>query len=957
MDNFPVTTSKTFKPTLTQDQFTQLLQSPGLQGKNPGEVLSYLKYKGIKVDGVETMQQKPAVFEETQGDQTKGGGYNALTELGNKIPETSFRVGLTKDMGVNLPNPVSFVKDALTSTGAGIDRIKEGFSKIGQELEEGGKPAPTGKDFLLQAIFPGYEAFLSPRSSEGVQDVIGGGIATAFSVPGAAINEMPVVRDAVTAAMESKESFASYLGDKLGTTDQEKETFTKSFNNLMDLAMIPLGSKALDSAGKLKGKAKGYLESKTGESAVVSKNLEGLNQLESANSVVRKVVNDAKQKGVDVKDLVSKTDLLKDSVDVDGTIRTTGDGGAIEQLTEFIKPKEKVISQVLEREGGTINLKDLKSQMEDAVNSSNIMGANKTSALKSIADEIEGLALDADAQGNISLSRIQDAKINKYSTINYSNPSAAVVDKLIAKALKEVIEKNTKSADVAALNKELGSHYAVLKFLEKLDGKKVKNGRLGKFFMQTAGAIAGSSFGPLGSMAGFEVAGRVQGKMMQGTFKGETGKGLQTSEAMKSAMDQSNSLGSRNANQSTTMTNVMKPTMDEGIKSTEPTISESVKKSSVLTDRQLIDGLSDKQKAQFYSGTKAEQSKALEHIRLKWELENKDAMLGAMKSVKTPTEGIPTLSEATKLIEQNGGYVKIDTAPLAAQNAYAAVELAQSLGLNKDYLYTTATKKGINLNERLQEYDRLPKSGEKAKSFGADLIEELATESPGFKTAGTAESAKATVISLDEIKKTLPGYSKETSQSLQKSAAIETEKQLIKAINEDTSGIVRLLGGGPGSGKTEILLPGLIDYPSVIWDGTLANIPIARKMIDLALSKGKSVEISPIYTPIQEAFEFAGKRPGRAAIAADPLIERHVGFRENIVKLLEEYPKVEVSVADPKTGKIIRNAILRNLVEEGAALERFSSRPEMLEFLKKEVYSATDAKRLLRLGEEDPSSS
>ena len=268
--------------------------------------------------------------------------------------------------------------------------------------------------------------------------------------------------------------------------------------------------------------------------SIIARRAGELQKLEDSYSVVRKVTENAKKKGVDVKDLLAKTDLLKGAVDETGTIRTQQ---AMAELNDFIKPQEDIIGRLLQSEGKTLPLTQVEKILKDAVNRSGVQGGALTRALKNVDDDVAGYALRADEAGNVPLSLIHEAKVDKYANINYLNPESKRVDKTIAKALKEIVEKEMTIADAKKLNEELGAHYSVLNLLEKLDGKKVQGGKLGKYFAQTVGSIVGSHFGPLGSIVGAEAGGRLLGKQMAGTFGRATGNTLQRSQTMQEALN------------------------------------------------------------------------------------------------------------------------------------------------------------------------------------------------------------------------------------------------------------------------------------------------------------------------------------------------------------------------------------------------------------------------------------
>lgn len=274
---------------------------------------------------------------------------------------------------------------------------------------------------------------------------------------------------------------------------------------------------------------------------VVKNRVAELQKLQDNNSQIRKAINSAEKKGIDVKGELAKTDLLKGAVDGDGTIRTQD---AIDQINEFIRPQEDVIGQNLRKEGGVIPLTEVEARLKSAVQKSGKKGGALVRALKNVDSDIEGYKLEADADGNIPVATLHDAKVDKYSNIDYLNPESSVVDKVIAKELKKIVEDKSK-VNVAELNKELSKYYSMQNLLEKLNGKKVAGGRLGKYFAQTVGGMFGNAVGaavggPVGQMIGIPLGGKVgeslQGAQMASKFGGRTGYQLKPSEAMTKAM-------------------------------------------------------------------------------------------------------------------------------------------------------------------------------------------------------------------------------------------------------------------------------------------------------------------------------------------------------------------------------------------------------------------------------------
>lgn len=499
----------------------------------------------------------------------------------------------------------------------------------------------SGLDTAKQGVGEVGSAFTKPDLASGVTeavsgtaDVIGGGLSAAFAPLSAIIQKTPVVNTIFEKLGQGQDELSGFLADKIGTNQEEKDALKKSFNNLLNLGLIKYGPGASEkvstaaapyisdmaetikphvdnavgavkgigeslkntglgqkfSEGFQKGQEGGFSQARVDR--IVQNRVNELSKLESGNSVVRKAVSSAERNldGFDVKQEIAKTDLLDGAVSTDGVIRTTEDGGAVSKVQDFIKPQEKVISQTLEREGKTVSLADVEKQLNEAVNSGPFKGAAKIAALKRVAQDIEGYGLEADANGDVPVSMIHDAKIDKYANINYTNPESAGVDKLIARTLKQIVEKNTDSVDVKALNKELSKNYAMLEFLKKLDGKRVSGGRLGKYFGQTVGAIVGAHFGPFGSLIGSELGSAIKGGSMARTFNGTAGGTLEASPAMQEAMqanaiDQSSkSLGNLNMSQSSTTT----PSMNEN-NVIDTTIQDSQGKSSLTPEQATKD--------------------------------------------------------------------------------------------------------------------------------------------------------------------------------------------------------------------------------------------------------------------------------------------------------------------------------------------------------------------------------
>lgn len=299
---------------------------------------------------------------------------------------------------------------------------------------------------------------------------------------------------------------------------------------------------------------------------LVEKRTKELNKLDNYVAL-KKQTEKGLQRGIDIKKVLAETDVLHGSVDKNGTINTLGKGGAVDQYrTQYVDGNEAIVSQALKKENRSVAPQLVKAELRRAILNSGLEGSSLIKAEKAINNEIAGYARRAGPNGTIPLATLHDAKVDKYSNINFlGDPAKQKYDKVVANTLKNIIEKNSKSIDVQNVNKELSKHFAVIDYLEKLNNKKVEGGRLGKYFASTVGAIVGSQFGPVGGVVGAELGGRVKGNLMSRAFKGKTGIQPTQAEAITQAKtflgekplqigQSSNMAGSLNASQANTIT-------------------------------------------------------------------------------------------------------------------------------------------------------------------------------------------------------------------------------------------------------------------------------------------------------------------------------------------------------------------------------------------------------------------
>ena len=448
-----------------------------------------------------------------------------------------------------------------------IEGEKASFGDIGRGISNFGK---------------GNYAQGASEIAKGVTGAVATPIGTALALP---LGGSSFVGGALKQPMDALHGGIDYGVRKLGGDQGNVETAQNVFDTLMNVSIVKGGKKAFNKMrdmgknpppggdGPDGGAPPGGKWPLAGEAwndptanmtrsqkKTVQKRVTDLGKIEQSKASLRNYTAKQKDRGIDPKSDIAKTDLLVESVDNTGTVRTKQEGGAVQQYNEFIKPMEKVVSKVLKQEGATIPLEEVAIRLKRAVNDSGMKGASRIDALNKIDREIEGYRLDADAKGNVPISTIHEAKVDKYANVNYMNEGGRL-DKTIAKQLKQIVEEKTTSADVKSLNQELSRHYANIGYLEKLDGAKVEGGRLGKHFARLTGTVVGAAFGSigggigsaLGGALGAELAGGIKGRGMSSTFGKKTGGQLGSSQLMQNALqssESSNNLGSRKTNQS-----------------------------------------------------------------------------------------------------------------------------------------------------------------------------------------------------------------------------------------------------------------------------------------------------------------------------------------------------------------------------------------------------------------------
>jgi len=271
-------------------------------------------------------------------------------------------------------------------------------------------------------------------------------------------------------------------------------------------------------------------EAQAAQDGLVKKTADEIGAVESKYASTRNANDYSNDAGRASRQRISQSGVLKYTIDNDGVIRTTDPGGAVDQYRAMTTdPAEGVVRSALMKEGSKVLVSDIETTLKQQVENSGLEGADLVSALNGVKREVAGIRLKADAKGYVPTAVLQDAKINTTKNINYQTPpETATFRKAVARGYKALIEDNS-NFNVREVNAELAKYYDDISRLERLDGKRVSGGRLGKYAAQITGNIVGgalgSLFGPfgtaLGSIAGGEVTSAVKGVDMSSRFNSD----------------------------------------------------------------------------------------------------------------------------------------------------------------------------------------------------------------------------------------------------------------------------------------------------------------------------------------------------------------------------------------------------------------------------------------------------
>lgn len=181
---------------------------------------------------------------------------------------------------------------------------------------------------------------------------------------------------------------------------------------------------------------------------------------------------------------------------------------------------------------------------------------------------------------------------------------------------------------------------------------------------------------------------------------------------------------------------------------------------------------------------------------------------------------------------------------------------------------------------------------------------------------------RAEIISIDDFKETLPGYTPEHAERFHSSSAKLANQAFKSALAEPRYNEVILLSGGSASGKTEYLHTFLEDAEAIIFDSTLSTIEGARiKLLD-SIKSGKTPQIHAVIPDdIKRAFIAFLNRDRR--FSDEAFYRTHAGARSTLLWIAQEYPDIKIQLIE---SSYQNDALKFKLVE-------FDSKQKQIEYL------------------------
>lgn len=275
---------------------------------------------------------------------------------------------------------------------------------------------------------------------------------------------------------------------------------------------INAGADVLERGANAPFKAAGSVVSKSDDQIVKARETT-LKDLEEKYAQLRQNAARNPEATAATRGRVARSNVLTEDnmINEDGVIIGAKDA-AKAYREENIGQGESLVRQLIQKEGVEVDIalveRELKKVMKESFN-----GRELITAMNAVKREMAGLNATHKG-GRISLVDVHDAKVARQpGSKAYESSESKAIDKQIARAHKQVVEKNSKE-NVKEINAEIGKYLGDAEYIESLQGKRIGSGKLGKAVSQTVGAVTGAAAGgAIGGLPGVAVGSYVGGSV------------------------------------------------------------------------------------------------------------------------------------------------------------------------------------------------------------------------------------------------------------------------------------------------------------------------------------------------------------------------------------------------------------------------------------------------------------
>jgi hypothetical protein len=193
------------------------------------------------------------------------------------------------------------------------------------------------------------------------------------------------------------------------------------------------------------------------------------------------------------------------------------------------------------------------------------------------------------------------------------------------------------------------------------------------------------------------------------------------------------------------------------------------------------------------------------------------------------------------------------------------------------------------------------------------------------------------IISIDEIKKALPGYSPDRSDDFHRESAKKADKLFDLELRKIKNQKVVLMCGGSASGKTEFIDTFFIveNFDGIVFDSTLSTIDgVEIKIRKIKKSGNEPVICFVLPDDLRRCFSAFNKRERK--IPEFRFYETHSGARKVILRLAKEHPDIVILIYQTSYNP---DELIFDKERLSFELIEFLTQTEMVCFLEKIQYS------------------